>query len=377
MRAEPPAPEAYMTHKAEECLVADFANKFIGGGVLGTGCVQEEIHFSEHPGCLLALLCCPAMENSEAIQITGASKHANTEDYSRDFKFVAAIPMDQQTPPSTITAMDATDYIHGHRAATAIDVLRHQLQKQSIDREIHKAMAAFTHPTLTHVATGNWGCGVFGGDPELKLVIQLIASSAAGQSMRYHSFGDQRLNQDAVGELTKAIKKHKHTTTSLYTALLQSAALLTCITPDREDARHIRSNILKALTYELQQNNHCVSSRDRKQYDKMLLVRDEVQKGIKAFTALEKKPEQYQRLTELGVILDNVRTGAEEMTMTKLLHMIAEIDKGEAGEPVDKGWNTAREAILGIIFPYWKKLVPHVPHENEPSTGGAARPYPS
>ena len=27
----------------------DFANKFIGGGSLGAGCVQEEIMFANHP----------------------------------------------------------------------------------------------------------------------------------------------------------------------------------------------------------------------------------------------------------------------------------------------------------------------------------------
>jgi len=27
------------------------------------------------------------------------------------------------------------------------------------------------------VATGNWGCGVFGGDPEVKTIIQWLAAS--------------------------------------------------------------------------------------------------------------------------------------------------------------------------------------------------------
>lgn len=30
-------------------IKADFANKFIGGGALGQGCVQEEIMFTNHP----------------------------------------------------------------------------------------------------------------------------------------------------------------------------------------------------------------------------------------------------------------------------------------------------------------------------------------
>lgn len=34
---------------AVRCTQADFANKYIGGGVLCGGCVQEEIRFAECP----------------------------------------------------------------------------------------------------------------------------------------------------------------------------------------------------------------------------------------------------------------------------------------------------------------------------------------
>ena len=46
------------------------------------------------------------------------------------------------------------------------------------------------------VATGNWGCGVFRGDPELKAVIQwAVASAVECPAMVYHTFGDQRVSQ--------------------------------------------------------------------------------------------------------------------------------------------------------------------------------------
>ena len=45
------------------------------------------------------------------------------------------------------------------------------------------------------VATGNWGCGVFRGDPELKAVVQWLAASAAGApAFIHHTFGDRRLS---------------------------------------------------------------------------------------------------------------------------------------------------------------------------------------
>ena len=46
------------------------------------------------------------------------------------------------------------------------------------------------------VATGNWGCGVFRGDPELKAVIQWVAASAAGcPVVVYHTFGDRKMSR--------------------------------------------------------------------------------------------------------------------------------------------------------------------------------------
>ncbi|XP_064639529.1 uncharacterized protein LOC135495054 [Lineus longissimus] len=46
------------------------------------------------------------------------------------------------------------------------------------------------------VATGNWGCGAFGGDPQLKAMIQWIAATQAGcPAMIYYTFRNQRVNQ--------------------------------------------------------------------------------------------------------------------------------------------------------------------------------------
>jgi Poly (ADP-ribose) glycohydrolase (PARG), Macro domain fold/Poly (ADP-ribose) glycohydrolase (PARG), helical domain len=56
---------------------ADFANEFIGGGVLSGGNVQEEILFVIKPECLVSLLIGPRMESlpmSEAIILTGCEQ---------------------------------------------------------------------------------------------------------------------------------------------------------------------------------------------------------------------------------------------------------------------------------------------------------------
>lgn len=39
------------------------------------------------------------------------------------------------------------------------------------------------------IATGNWGCGVFGGDPQLKALIQILACTQAGRALQYYTEG--------------------------------------------------------------------------------------------------------------------------------------------------------------------------------------------
>lgn len=37
--------------------------------------------------------------------------------------------------------------------------------------------------------SGNWGCGFFNGDPQLKLLIQWIAASCAGKKLHHCPYG--------------------------------------------------------------------------------------------------------------------------------------------------------------------------------------------
>jgi hypothetical protein len=50
---------------------------------------------------------------------------------------------------------------------------------------------------LAGVASGNWGCGVFGGDPKLKTLLQLMAASEAGRHLAYFTFGNRELGDQA------------------------------------------------------------------------------------------------------------------------------------------------------------------------------------
>ena len=49
----------------------DFANKYVGGGVLGEGPVQEEIRFMICPEMIVACLLTEELDNNECLIMTG------------------------------------------------------------------------------------------------------------------------------------------------------------------------------------------------------------------------------------------------------------------------------------------------------------------
>jgi poly(ADP-ribose) glycohydrolase len=54
--------------------IIDFANKFVGGGILGKGMVQEEILFTSYPELLVAKLLTEKLQDVEVLCFTGAHK---------------------------------------------------------------------------------------------------------------------------------------------------------------------------------------------------------------------------------------------------------------------------------------------------------------
>lgn len=74
----------------------------------------------------------------------------------------------------------------------AIDALcveySYQFNEIAMLREINKAVAGFQLclDSKEGIASGKWGCGVFGGDPYLKSILQWIAASLVGKPVFIH-----------------------------------------------------------------------------------------------------------------------------------------------------------------------------------------------
>lgn len=199
-------------------LQVDFANKYLGGGVLGSGCVQEEIRFVICPELLISLLFTEVLKPNEALLMIGCEQFSEYHGYASSFTWKA--PHEDNTPfdssrrkQCNVIAIDAISFSSSSW----------QFKEELILREINKANVGFKFDLMTRapgVASGNWGCGAFGGEPRLKALIQLIACVANKRSLVYFTFGDSEL-RDEIHEVFLFLKENKITIAQLLKYLFQ------------------------------------------------------------------------------------------------------------------------------------------------------------
>lgn len=148
-------------------LQTDFANKFIGGGVLGRGCIQEEIRFLINFECIASLLFVAKLEDNEVVYIRGAERFSDYSGYSYSFKHEGKYDeklifegefrnFDQKRKclETDIVAFDALYF------GSDPEIRIKQYHREKLERELNKAYLAFSQPLATNkkqVATGNWG----------------------------------------------------------------------------------------------------------------------------------------------------------------------------------------------------------------------------
>lgn len=202
----------------------DFANAFIGGGVLRSGCVQEEIRFMLCPEMIASCLLCEKMEDDEAIMILGAEQYSDHDGYAKTFTW---------KPYARPTTTERDQHGRAYSEVVAINALRftpsqkiNQYREENIRRELLKAYAGFSIQTFQSskaIATGNWGCGAYNGDLELKSLIQLIAATAAGRSLLYYTFGNFDFAK-RLRDMVELLAEHKMTAGALYALLMDYSA---------------------------------------------------------------------------------------------------------------------------------------------------------
>ncbi|KAI8537138.1 hypothetical protein RHMOL_Rhmol09G0002400 [Rhododendron molle] len=271
-----------------EGLEVDFANKYLGGGALNRGCVQEEIRFMINPELIAGMLFLPSMADNEAIEIVGTERFSNYTGYASSFCYrgdnIDKVDLDSMGRRRTrIIAIDAlcnpgkkqfrlgcllreinkafcgffdqsrcqqyqrlfegddscrTQIDHDVEGPVAMSgdlLLRHEalsLTSESsegifADRLIRssggKIIQHVDHQDQIGIVTGNWGCGAFGGDPELKATIQwLAASQALRPFISYYTFGVEALQ--TLDQVTEWILSHEWTVGELWNVLVDYSA---------------------------------------------------------------------------------------------------------------------------------------------------------
>jgi poly(ADP-ribose) glycohydrolase len=201
--AEDPAPllpidvrETGAIEDAPDCRQVDFANRFLGGGVLRGGNVQEEIRFAVAPELLVGMIVSPVMRHDEAIVMSGSEMFATYRGYGGTLAYGGpfhdpAPRLADGSPDVELVAIDAVDYRRGDASL--------QFGESAVVRELCKARAGFARDARQlPIATGNWGCGAFHGDPPHKAILQWLAASTEGRALRYYTFGDVRVGDLAT-----------------------------------------------------------------------------------------------------------------------------------------------------------------------------------
>ena len=177
-------------------LRADFANEVIGGAAMSFGCVQEEIMFAICPEMCVARLVCATMRPHESILMLRCEQFAFVRGYAFSLQYGGKYD-DPAPRKAIVAAIDALDFRSLRRS--------YQYKAEAVDREIVKAAAGFgildgELPAAAgdlavprEVATGNWGCGAFLGDVELKCLQQWVVASMFGKTMHYFPFDNEHV----------------------------------------------------------------------------------------------------------------------------------------------------------------------------------------
>ncbi|KAJ6841344.1 putative poly(ADP-ribose) glycohydrolase 1 [Iris pallida] len=273
-------PSGLIEDQNYEALEVDFANEYLGGGALHRGCVQEEIRFMINPELIIGMLFMPSMRKNEAIEIVGVERFSHYMGYGSSFRFMGDYLDKKQLDSfgrrkTRIIAIDAL-YSPRRRQYEVEGLIRevnkaycgffYRSKYQCCQKNFQETSSSGTHfrhngseafsetdrniaikdgsssrhgngdislpfiedyhtnYEICHenigIATGNWGCGAFGGDPEIKSIIQwLAASQALRPFIHYYTFGEASMQR--MEEVTRWILLHGWTVGDLWSMLVE------------------------------------------------------------------------------------------------------------------------------------------------------------
>ena len=161
------------------------------------------------PEAFLSILACETLEDDEIVILRGCKRYIEYNGYGDTFTYKGHYYEQNPTYIQDILVMDA--------------VFSGQFSKSNIDRDLGKAWAAFDKSKNEIIVTGNWGCGVFGGDLLFKFLQQLCAAMILGDHFKrldYSVYGDEKL-ASKLKDLSEKLEKNKKTVTDIYQMMIK------------------------------------------------------------------------------------------------------------------------------------------------------------
>eukprot|EP00759_Apiculatamorpha_spiralis_P052850 PhF_6_TR6035/c0_g1_i2/m.8715/K07759/PARG; poly(ADP-ribose) glycohydrolase len=185
----------------------NFANKQLSLGIIPS-CTQEEVLFSFRPEMYPAILLVETLESNEAVIFRGCRKMCSYTGYLSSFAFSGDGRDPPHDPIPEVIGIDAVVNFGGMEST-----------REANERDVVKAYIGFqgVKPGAI-IATGNWGCGAFGGSVDLKFAQQWLAASMCGHPLMYSPFRPEF--EQVVTQLYSGLKGKNLTTHDIWKILL-------------------------------------------------------------------------------------------------------------------------------------------------------------
>jgi len=210
--------------EVSDAVEVSFSDEELGATDLLIGATQQPIKFFMHPELILGVLFCEIIKDDEALLIKGVKQFSVFTGYSSTFM------MEKEDPNETLSSeekeillLDPIDFIKiseeekdvwkkeekinnalndfnlnsfEENKLTAmkkedqkrkVQQYLYQYQKDKVLRELNKYYVGFSADDIKEkISSGSGGCGIYGGNPQLKFLMQWIAASVTKKELAYN-----------------------------------------------------------------------------------------------------------------------------------------------------------------------------------------------
>ena len=190
-------------------IITNFANKYLGGGCMHLGSVQEEILLLICPEILVARAFVKKMNHTQSISMSGFEIISKSKGYGNSLEYdtynIDDTPYENNSFKSLMIAVDAIPFYGiGNNSNQFMPIL--------IMRELIKFITGLQGNRIDVLgfkydfcSTGKWGCGAFGGNVYLKFLIQFIGCLFCDVGFNFSCFNDKK-NEKIFNEFIKNLK---------------------------------------------------------------------------------------------------------------------------------------------------------------------------